>query len=477
MGVKRSSMRKILGNYLLISITTLSMAIQESENMSKKIAVVGTGYVGLVSGTGFAEVGHSVTCADIVKSKIESLRRLQMPIYEPGLAALVEKNVQEQRLKFTHDVAQAIEDAEVIFIAVGTPMAADGKADLTYVEVVAQTIGQHLKVGEYKVIVNKSTVPIGMGKKIKALISSHAPQGAEFDVVSNPEFLREGSAVYDFLKPDRIVVGCSSTKAQEVMAYVYEPFIRRNIPIIYTTIETAETIKYASNSFLATKIAFINEISRLCDKTGADVTMVAKAMGLDHRISPYFLRPGPGFGGSCFPKDVSALAHIGDELDLDLTLVKATLESNTAQKKYVVDKLTSMAGGTLRGKSVAVLGLAFKANTDDVRDSSACFVIEELLKRGAQVHGYDPEAITNMKNLYPKAVYYESVYDCLRNTDAAVILTEWDEIKALDLEKVAELMNQCVLLDMRNLIDPKLLTDFNSRSRFFQSGLKEIQVQ
>lgn len=427
--------------------------------MNHKIAIIGTGYVGLVSGTCLAEVGHTVICADVVKKKIDLLHHGELPIFEPGLQELVEKNVDLKRLSFTGNVISAIEQANIIFIAVGTPSDNTGRADLSYVKQVARTIGEHLN--GYKVIVNKSTVPIGTGKKIRALIAQHASHFVDFDVVSNPEFLREGSAVSDFLMPDRIVVGCESERAHKIMAEIYEPFTQKNIPLVVTNIETAETIKYASNSFLATKIAFINEIYRLCDQTGADIGTVAKAMGLDHRISPYFLNPGPGFGGSCFPKDVQALIRIGEDLNLDLPLVNAALASNSAQKQYVVTKIEKLLSDNVAGKTIAVLGLAFKANTDDIRDSSAIHIIKQLLDKGAFIKAYDPQAMEHMKELFNTVHYCLSPYDAAKDADLCVVLTEWPEFKKLDLEILGVTMKRRLILDMRNILEVKKLNDAN----------------
>ena len=424
-------------------------------SMSHKITCIGTGYVGLVSGTCLAELGHSVICADIVKEKIDLIQQGTMPIFEIGLTELVKKNTELCHLTFTNNVSCAIEESEVIFIAVGTPMGNDGNADLSYIKQVAQTIGEHLN--GYKVIVNKSTVPVGTGKLVRSIIAQYAPDGAEFDVVSNPEFLREGSAIADFLMPDRIVIGCESERARTIMAKVYRPLTKKDVPLIFTNITTAETIKYASNAFLATKISFINEIYRLCEQTGADITTVAKAMGLDHRISPYFLQSGPGFGGSCFPKDVNALMHIGDAHGIDMKLIKAVLESNQAQKEYVVTKIEELLDKNITGKTVALLGLAFKANTDDVRDSCALHVIQQLLAHGAHIKVYDPQAMDNMKHFFPEITYCHSTYDAAQEADLCVILTEWEEFKKLEVTVLAASMRKSNILDMRNILDRKEL--------------------
>lgn len=443
---------------LLLSLACYA-ANAQPENSKPILAVVGTGYVGLVTGTGLAHVGHHVICSDIDKDKIDKLNHSIIPIYEPGLAPLVQENVDAQRLSFTDNVAQAIEQADVIFIAVGTPMDDDGRADMKYINAVAQTIGQHLN--KHKVIITKSTVPIGTGKNIYNIISQHAPEGATFDVVSNPEFLREGVAVKDFLHPDRIVVGVSSERARNIMQTIYLPFTQQNIPLVITNIETAESIKYASNTFLAMKIAYINEIARLCDKTGADVSTIARAVGLDSRISPQFLRPGPGFGGSCFPKDVAALSHISKDIGLDLHLINTILISNQKQKDYIVDQIEHALNGSLSGKTIALLGLAFKANTDDIRETSALTIIKKLTEKGAHIRAYDPQAMANMQALFPDITYCNDPYEAATGADLVVVVTEWDEFKQMSLEEVGSRMNQRILVDTRNIIDTTKLTQLN----------------
>lgn len=421
--------------------------------MSKRIAVIGTGYVGLVTGTGLADFGNRATCVDVDKAKIDMLNNGQIPIYEPGLKELVDKNFREGRLSFTTDIDTAIRESEVVFIGVGTPPKDNGEADLSYVEAVVESIARNLD--GYKVIVTKSTVPVGTNRWIKQLISERSGKDA-FDVVSNPEFLREGRAVHDVFHPDRVVIGYESEKAKSIIQDIYKPLYVIETPFLFCNFETAELIKYASNAFLATKITFINQIANLCEAIGADVHKVAKGMGMDGRISPKFLHPGPGYGGSCFPKDTKALVEIGNKYNVDMSLVKEVVSSNEKQKKRMVEKLERLVGGDLREKRIGILGLAFKAETDDMRESPSIVVISELLKRGAKVAAHDPQAMENAKTIFGDSIEYaDSEYKAIKNCDAVMILTEWNQYRGLDLEMVKKLMKGNVILDTRNLLEPE----------------------
>ena len=415
----------------------------------KKITFVGTGYVGLVGGAGISEFGHQVTCADIDQNKIERLKRGEIPIYEPGLESLVKQNVAKGRLHFSHDVPKSIQNADIIFVAVGTPQGSNGEANLSAIESVAKTIGENLN--GYKIICTKSTVPIGTGKRIEEIIRSMNPNG-DFDYVSNPEFLREGAAVKDFLHPDRVVIGTRTQKAIKVMGEVYRPLYINETPIISTTVETAEMIKYAANAFLSLKISYINEIANLCEAVGADVQDVARAMGLDGRISAKFLHPGPGYGGSCFPKDTHALAATGQKNRSPLLTVEAAIKTNASQKVRMVDKLKRLMGGSFKGKTVAVLGLAFKPQTDDVREAASIVIVSNLAESGATVQAYDPIAMDNFKNHFPNIQYFDSWQDAVKNADACILLTEWNEFRGMDLNKLKDLMKTPVLLDTKNII-------------------------
>ena len=415
----------------------------------KKITFVGTGYVGLVGGAGISEFGHQVTCADIDQNKIERLKAGEIPIYEPGLESLVKQNVAKGRLHFSHDVPKSIQNADIIFVAVGTPQRSNGEANLSAIESVAKTIGENLN--GYKIICTKSTVPIGTGKRIEEIIRSMNPNG-DFDYVSNPEFLREGAAVKDFLHPDRVVIGTRTQKAIKVMGEVYRPLYINETPIISTTVETAEMIKYAANAFLSLKISYINEIANLCEAVGADVQDVARAMGLDGRISAKFLHPGPGYGGSCFPKDTHALAATGQKNRSPLLTVEAAIKTNASQKVRMVDKLKRIMGGSFKGKTVAVLGLAFKPQTDDVREAASIVIVSNLAESGATVQAYDPIAMDNFKNHFPNIQYFDSWQDAVKNADACILLTEWNEFRGMDLNKLKDLMKTPVLLDTKNII-------------------------
>ncbi|BAT71288.1 UDPglucose 6-dehydrogenase [Thermosulfidibacter takaii ABI70S6] len=419
-----------------------------------KIAVIGAGYVGLVTATCFAEFGNEVVCVDKVKEKVEMLQKGEIPFYEPGLSELVKRNLSEGRLSFTQDIDSAIRDSLVIFIAVGTPPRGDGSADLTYVEEVAKKIAENLN--DYKVVVTKSTVPVGTGHKIKEIIEKNKKNNVSFDVASNPEFLREGSAVYDFMHPDRVVIGTESDSARAILRDLYRPLYLRDTPFVFTDIKTAELIKYASNSYLAMRISFINEIANLCDIVGADVHVVAKAMGLDGRIGPKFLHPGPGFGGSCFPKDTKALIKIAEEHGYDFRLVKATVEVNEKQRERAFKKIKNMLGGSVEGKTVAVLGLSFKPNTDDIRESPALHIIERLLEEKAKVRAYDPAAMENVKKVFGDSIIYcKNSYDAATGADAVVIVTEWNQFRNMNLAKVKDAMAGDAIIDLRNIFEPE----------------------
>jgi len=416
------------------------------------IAIVGTGYVGLVSGTCFAEFGINVTCVDNNKEKIDALNKGKIPIYEPGLENMVKKNVREERLFFTTDLKEAVEKALVIFIAVGTPQGGDGSANLAYVEEVARDIGKYMN--GYKVIVDKSTVPVGTGKRVAEIIRQNQSRAVSFDVVSNPEFLREGSAIEDFMRPNRVVIGTSSDQAQAIMKDLYKPLYLIEAPMLFTSVESAEMIKYASNAFLATKISFINEIANLCEKVGADVHHVAKGMGLDGRISPKFLHAGPGFGGSCFPKDTSALVHLGEKYGSEMKVVGAAIDANRVQKNKMVEKIVSIVGD-LSGKTIGLLGLSFKPNTDDMRDAPSLVIVEGLQKQGAAIRAYDPEAMEASKAFLHDVVYCQSPYDVADGADALVLVTEWNQFRMLDLEKLKTLLKTPVMVDLRNVYEPE----------------------
>ena len=415
----------------------------------KKITIIGTGYVGLVSGAGISDFGHSVTCADIIEEKIKSLRNGKIPIYEPGLEELVNKNLDAGRLSFTSNIDAAIQEAEVIFIAVGTPEAEDGTADISAVESVARAIGKN--INGYKVICTKSTVPVGTGKLITKIINETNDSKYEFDYVSNPEFLREGSAVKDFLWPDRVVIGADNDKAFKVMKKVYSPLYINDKPILHTSVITAEMIKYAANAFLALKISYINEVANLCDSLGADVHQVAKAMGQDGRISPKFLHPGPGFGGSCFPKDTKAFAALSRSQGLRMNTIEAAIETNDIQKQIMVDKMKNLMGGNFDGKQIAVLGLAFKPNTDDIRDSASITMIDSIIKGGGHIRAYDPIANQSMKNIFPDLNYFMSWEEAIKDADGVAIMTEWNEFRGMSLSSLKSLLKSPIILDTRNI--------------------------
>lgn len=419
-----------------------------------KIAVVGTGYVGLVTGTCFAETGNEVTCVDIDPVKVQKLSGGEITIYEPGLEKLFLRNLKEGRLKFTTNLEEGVMDAQVIFLALPTPPGEDGSADLKYILGVADDLGKIIK--DYKIIIDKSTVPVGTADKVKAAIEKNYK--GKFDVVSNPEFLREGVAVDDFMKPDRVVIGTESEDARKVITELYSPFVRQGNPIIYMDERSAELTKYAANSFLATKISFMNEIAQLCERLGADVDMVRKGIGSDERIGKRFLFPGIGYGGSCFPKDVQALAKSSAEAGYDFKILNAVMEVNTIQKKTLVQKLKEYYNNDLKGKRFALWGLAFKPNTDDIREAPALYIIDELLEAGASVIAYDPEAMRNVQALYAdKIEFSENQYDCLKGADALLIATEWNEFRMPDFNKISEGLKEKVIFDGRNLFELSLL--------------------
>ena len=419
-----------------------------------KIAVVGTGYVGLVSGTCFAETGNQVTCVDIDKNKIDKLASGEITIFEPGLEKLFLRNQKENRLRFTTSLQEGIEGAEIIFLALPTPPGEDGSADLKYILGVAEELGKIIK--EYKVIVDKSTVPVGTADKVQVAIAKNAT--VEFDVVSNPEFLREGVAVEDFMKPNRVVIGTTSEKAKKLMNDLYAPFVRQGNPLIFMDKRSAELTKYAANSFLATKITFMNEIANLCELLDADVDMVRKGMGTDERIGRRFLFPGIGYGGSCFPKDVQALAKSSTEVNYEFKILDAVMDVNEKQKLHLMPFIKSYFNNDLAGKKIAIWGLAFKPNTDDIREAPALYMIKELLAAGATVSTFDPEAMKNAKQLLGNTITFaDSQYDTLRDADALVIATEWSEFRTPDFDKITSMLKNKAIFDGRNLFDLKQL--------------------
>jgi UDPglucose 6-dehydrogenase len=415
-----------------------------------KIAVIGTGYVGLVTGTCFAETGNDVCCVDIDSRKVDSLVNGQITIYEPGLEKLFLRNLKEERLKFTTNLEEGIREAQIIFLALPTPPGEDGSADLKYVLGVADQLGRILK--DYKVIVDKSTVPVGTAEKVRTAIGKNAK--VEFDVVSNPEFLREGVAVDDFMKPDRVVIGASTDRARKVMGDLYAPFVRQGNPIIFMDERSAELTKYAANSFLATKITFMNEIALLCERLGADVDMVRRGIGSDERIGKRFLFPGIGYGGSCFPKDVQALVKSSEEVNYDFKILNAVMDVNEKQKLHLIPKIKKYFSNNLKGKHFALWGLAFKPNTDDIREAPALYMIEALLAEGATLSVFDPEAMHNVRSLLgDKVAYAESQYDALEGADALIIATEWNEFRTPNFLKIVTSLKNKVIFDGRNLFD------------------------
>ncbi len=415
------------------------------------IAVIGTGYVGLVTGACFAEFGVDVTCVDVDQEKIERLLDGVMPIYEPGLEHLVAKNTQAGRLHFTTDVRQAVEQALVIFLAVGTPPKPDGSPDLSFVEAAAFSVADYMN--GYKVVVTKSTVPIGTGEHIRQLITERKKTKSTFGVVSNPEFLREGAAINDFMRPDRVVIGSRDEEAVAIMKDLYRPLYLIEAPFVITSLEAAELTKYAANAFLATKVSFINEIANLCDKIGCDVHDVARAIGMDKRIGSKFLHPGPGFGGSCFPKDTRALASVARQFECASLIVDAVIEVNQRQSRHVLTKIHKLVG-ELKGKTIAVLGLAFKPETDDMREAPAIGIIQSMIEDGAKVRAYDPVAMAEAKKILLNIEYADDEYAAVTGADALVFVTEWNQFRALDLSRIRDLMTTPKVADLRNIYDP-----------------------
>jgi UDPglucose 6-dehydrogenase len=417
-----------------------------------KIAMIGAGYVGLVSGACFSEFGHHVTCVDQDELKIGRLRRNEIPIYEPGLDALVARNAAAGRLRFERDLAAAVADAELVFIAVGTPSRrGDGHADLSYVREAAKQIAAAMD--GYTVVVTKSTVPVGTGREVAEIIRGTNPN-ADFDVVSNPEFLREGSAIDDFMRPNRVVIGVESERGREKMRELYRPLFLIETPILFTGLETAELIKYAANGFLAMKISFINQIADLCEKVGADVHDVARGIGLDGRIGQKFLHPGPGYGGSCFPKDTRALVEIARQANAPISLIEATADFNEARKLQMAERVVAALGGSVKGKAVALLGLTFKPNTDDMREAPSLAIAPALIKAGAAVRAHDPEGMAEARKLMPDLTYCADPYETMTGADAVVLLTEWNSYRALDLKRMRAIVKQPVVVDLRNIYRP-----------------------
>ena len=416
------------------------------------ICVVGSGYVGLVTGACLADFGMNVTGVDKDADKVDRLCEGEIPIFEPGLAELVRKNMGAGRLRFTTDLGPAIEAARAVFIAVGTPSRDDGSADLSFVRQVAQSIGEHLN--SYKAIITKSTVPTGTGQMVEEIVRESSGGEQAFAVVSNPEFLREGSAIEDFLHPDRVVVGTRDPRAIDIMLEIYSPLRVADVPFVITDVESAELIKYASNGFLATKISFINEIASLCEAYGADVEVVAKGMGLDSRIGPKFLHPGPGFGGSCFPKDTRAVAQIAHDRDQRFRIIEAVLEVNDVTKDRMVDKIRQALGGDLSGKTLAILGLSFKPDTDDVRESPAITIVEGLLADGATVRAHDPEAMDAFRSVMPSITYCGDAYEAADGADALVIVTEWNQFRSLEADRLKAALVEPMIIDLRNIYEP-----------------------
>ncbi len=432
-----------------------------------KIAVIGTGYVGLVSGTCFAETGNYVTCVDIDESKVVKMQNGEIPIFEPGLDVLFERNIRQGRLKFTTNLAEGVKDAEIIFLALPTPPGEDGSADLSYVLGVAKDLS-HI-ITDYKVIVDKSTVPVGTAEQVEAALLENLDHSL-FDVVSNPEFLREGVAIQDFMKPERVVIGTSSDKARDKMMMLYKPFVRQGNPIIFMDERSAELTKYAANSFLATKISFMNEIANLCEKVGADVDHVRKGIGTDSRIGKRFLFPGVGYGGSCFPKDVQALYKTSKQHDYDFKILDAVMDVNATQKLKIANHITAYFDTP---KTIALWGLAFKPNTDDIREAPAIYTIDLLLKHGYKVRAYDPEAMDNIEKIYgSKISLCKDMYDCLEGADALAIMTEWNVFRTPDFDKISTLLSEKVIFDGRNLYDLDSMKDMGYK--YFSIGRQSV---
>jgi UDPglucose 6-dehydrogenase len=432
-----------------------------------KIAVVGTGYVGLVTGTCFAETGNDVICVDIDAEKVEKMKNGVVPIYEPHLDILFDRNIKEGRLKFTTNLEEAVKEAKIIFLALPTPPGEDGSADLSYVLGVAEQLGKIIT--DYKVIIDKSTVPVGTAEKVHAALAKNAK--VEFDVVSNPEFLREGFAVDDFMKPDRVVIGTSSEKAKKIMGDLYKPFVRQGNPIIFMDERSAELTKYAANAFLATKITFMNEIANMCERLGANVDMVRIGIGSDDRIGKRFLFPGIGYGGSCFPKDVQALAKSAQEVNYDFKILKSVMDVNEKQKTSIVPKILNYFNNDLKGKRIAIWGLAFKPDTDDIREAPALYIIKELLERGASVATFDPEAMDNVRKLFGDKIDYSiNQYAALNDADALVICTEWSVFRTPDFDKMNAALKSKVVFDGRNLYD---LSEMKEKGFYYESVGRE----
>lgn len=416
------------------------------------IAVIGTGYVGLVSGACFAEFGVHVICVDVDVSKIDKLNNGEIPIYEPGLEQLVEKNVKAGRLSFTTDIKSAVEQAQVIFLAVGTPPKEDGSPDMSYYQQAAKDVAEAMN--GYKVLVTKSTVPIGTGKWLREFVNANLKTKTDFGVASNPEFLREGAAIDDFMRPDRVVIGSNDEQPIEVMKELYRPLYLIETPIVITSLEAAELIKYAANAFLATKITFINEIANLCDAIGCDVHDVARGMGMDNRIGRKFLHPGPGYGGSCFPKDTRALTTVADQFGVETRIVDAVIDANERQRDAMIPKIEKLVGG-LKGKQIGVLGLSFKPETDDMRESPAIDIIHSIIERGGKVRAFDPVAMEEARGYINGIEYATDEYDAIKDADALVIITEWNQFRALDMEKVKKLLKAPKIADLRNIYEPE----------------------
>ncbi len=430
------------------------------------ISIIGTGYVGLVSGVCFAEFGFNVTCVDKDKNKISGLKQGKIPIYEPGLETILQRNVKAKRLNFTSNLKTAVKKSDIVFIAVGTPSRrGDGHADLTYVFSAAEEISKAIE--GYTVIITKSTVPVGTGKKVKEIIKKNNPI-AKFDIVSNPEFLREGSAIEDFMRPDRVVVGLETEKAKEKMSILYRPLYLLETPIVFTTLESSELIKYASNAFLAVKISYINQMSDLCEKTGASIDDISKGMGLDKRIGNKFLHAGPGYGGSCFPKDTSALVKTAKDYGASVSLVEETIEYNTLRKKLMVKKIQQLVG-EVKNKTIAILGLSFKPETDDMRESPSIDIVNGLLKLDAIISVYDPASMHEAKKIFPNKINFsKNVKVCLKDKDILVILTEWNEFRAIEPKLIAKLMNGNIIIDLRNIFDKETMKKENLK--YFSLG-------
>lgn len=432
------------------------------------IAVVGTGYVGLVTGTCFAETGNNVICVDIDEVKVNKMKNGKVPIYEPHLDVLFERNIKQNRLRFTTNLKEAIDKSQIIFLALPTPPDEDGSADLKYILGVAEELGKIIT--EYKIIIDKSTVPVGTAEKVNAAVAKNAT--VDFDIVSNPEFLREGFAVDDFLKPDRVVIGTRSAKAIKILDELYKPFVRQGNPVIFMDEKSAELTKYAANAFLATKITFMNEIANYCELIGADVDMVRKGIGTDTRIGNRFLFPGIGYGGSCFPKDVSALSKSGKEANYDFKIINSVMEVNEAQKTSIIPKIKAYYNNDVKGKTFALWGLAFKPDTDDIREAPALYIIDELLSEGAFIKCFDPEAMEHVKEKYGnKITFCDDQYDCLENADALIIATEWSVFRSPDFSKVSATLNEQVIFDGRNLYD---LSQMRALNYYYSSIGREV---